>query len=234
VNRTASDPSSTATSVLSKLRAREQLQDTSSNWSVEARLHDSFSNASRDGQQFRKYALELLKATYLPKHPLPSSSDGGNEEGCFSWVCRVADFVKPSKSLDVSLYAFCLAQIHVTNLGNVSLHQCLESYSTALQHLYADLDDPERRFQEDTLAAILVLSTCEVCEQEVHTSLNETPCYSIKLSVLWHTCIALLTTFSSFLFVQLEMAGVFTQMGWRKFYSCVAQRQRVVQDGATY
>ncbi|KAI9742973.1 MAG: hypothetical protein M1818_003268 [Claussenomyces sp. TS43310] len=118
--------------------------------------------------EFRNYAVELLKATYLPKEPVSSSFNAGTSEGSFAWVYRLTDLIEPSKSLDTSLLAFCLAQLHVTGTGDASLYQCLDQYNTALQHLYSDLDDSERRFREETLAAILVLSTCElfVCPTE--------------------------------------------------------------------
>jgi hypothetical protein len=103
---------------------------------------------------------------YLPKQPVSSIYNAEMTEGSFSWVYRLAELMEPSESLDTALSAFCLTQLHVTGKDNVSLYQCLEKYNTALQHLYSDLDDSERRFREETLAAILVLSTCEVCTED--------------------------------------------------------------------
>ncbi|KAF4619074.1 hypothetical protein G7Y89_g14774 [Cudoniella acicularis] len=161
---TPSNPSSTATSVLSEIKAQQQLKDAR----TEADLHYLFSESSHNSHDFRHYAVELLKATYLPKKPISSSCNAETSEGSFSWVYRLTDLMEPSKSLDTALFAFCLAQLHITGTGNASLYQCLDQYNTALQHLYSDLDDPERQFREETLAAILVLSTCElfVCPTE--------------------------------------------------------------------
>ncbi|KAI1643514.1 uncharacterized protein F4817DRAFT_349552 [Daldinia loculata] len=161
VNRTPSCPSTTAMSVLSELRAQEGPKSASPNPKAEATLHQLFSESSHNCREFRMYAVELLEAMYLPKQSVSS-------EGSFSWVYHVTDLNEPSKSLDTALFAFCLAQLHVTGTGGPSLYQCLDQYNTALQHLYSDLADSERRFREETLAAIVVLSTCElfVCPAE--------------------------------------------------------------------
>ncbi|KAI0012625.1 hypothetical protein F4779DRAFT_567382 [Xylariaceae sp. FL0662B] len=162
VNRTPSSPSTTATSVLSDRRAQRQLRDILANPRTEADLHRLFSESSDNSREFRKYAVELLEAIYLPKQPVTGSLRPDTNEGSFSWVYRLTDLIEPSKSLDTAIFAFCLAQLHVTGASNASLYQCLDQYNTALKHLYSDLDDLERRFREETLAAILVLSTCEL------------------------------------------------------------------------
>ncbi|KAK0112808.1 hypothetical protein ONS95_014537 [Cadophora gregata] len=164
VNRTPSDPSSTATSVLSQIKAQQRLKDAKK----EADLHHLFTESSHKSRDFRHYAVELLEAIYLPKKPVSSSYNTKTSGGGFSWVYCLKDLVAPSKSLNTALFAFCLVQLHITGAGNASLYECLDQYNTALQHLYADLADPERQFLEETLAAILVLSTCElfVCPTE--------------------------------------------------------------------
>ncbi|KAI1772921.1 hypothetical protein F4818DRAFT_443804 [Hypoxylon cercidicola] len=149
VNRTPSSSSATATSVLAERRARRQAADPGS----EADLHYLFSESWHNCGEFRRYALKLLEATYLPKLHVSER---------FSWAYCLPDLLKPSKSLDTSLFAFCLSQLHVTGAGSASLYQCLDQYNTALRYLYADLDDEGRRSQEETLAAIIVLSTCEL------------------------------------------------------------------------
>lgn len=157
VNRTPSSSSATATSVLAERKALRQLKDAAlANPTSEADLHSLFSESRHSCCEFRKYAVRLLEATYLPKRPVSTS------EGSFSWAYRLSDLLKPSKALDTSLFAFCLSQLHVTGKGCASLYQCLDQYNTALRYLYADLDDPEKRSQEETLAAIIVLSTCEL------------------------------------------------------------------------
>ncbi|KAI1477455.1 hypothetical protein K445DRAFT_322768 [Daldinia sp. EC12] len=161
VNRTPSCPSTTAMSVLSGLKAQEVPKRSLPNPKAEATLHRLFSESSHSCHEFRLYAVELLEALYLPKQC-------ASGEGSFSWVYHITDLNEPSKSLDTSLFAFCLAQLHVTGTGGSTLYQCLDQYNTALQHLYSDLADSEMRFREETLAAIVVLSTCElfVCPAE--------------------------------------------------------------------
>ncbi|KAI1117883.1 hypothetical protein F5Y14DRAFT_327186 [Nemania sp. NC0429] len=160
VNRTASSLSNDAPSVLSALRTARHLNATPAGPNPEAdlcRLFSASSNSSRDSCEFRRCALELLKDTYLPRH-LSSES----RQGSFSWVYGLTDLTQTSRLLDTSLFAFCFSQLHVTGNKGISLYPCLDQYNVALQHLALDLDDPERRLQEETLAAIVVLSTCEL------------------------------------------------------------------------
>ncbi|KAI8634933.1 hypothetical protein F5Y19DRAFT_410923 [Xylariaceae sp. FL1651] len=157
VNRTPSNPSTDAPSVLAGLRTCLQLGAVSANSEPEAELRRLFSDSSSNSGHFRRYALELLQATYLPKNLSVES-----RQGSFSWVYGLADLTQPSKLLDTSLFAFCLSQFHVTKYGSTTLYHCLRQYDTALQYLALDLGDPVRILQEETLAAILVLSTCEL------------------------------------------------------------------------
>ncbi|KAI1767478.1 hypothetical protein GGR53DRAFT_112461 [Hypoxylon sp. FL1150] len=156
VNRTPSSSSTTASTVLAERRALRQLKDAPADPTSEADLHRLFSESRHNCRKFRQYAVQLLEATYLPKLPVSTT------EGSFSWAYRLSDLLKPSRSLDTSLFAFCLSQLHVTGTGSASLYECLNQYNTALHYLYDDLDDPEKRSQEETLAAIVVLSTCEL------------------------------------------------------------------------
>ncbi|KAK6950719.1 hypothetical protein Daesc_007244 [Daldinia eschscholtzii] len=149
-------------SVLSGLKAQEVPKRSLPNPKAEATLHRLFSESSHSCHEFRLYAVELLEALYLPKQC-------ASGEGSFSWVYHITDLNEPSKSLDTSLFAFCLAQLHVTGTGGSTLYQCLDQYNTALQHLYSDLADSEMRFREETLAAIVVLSTCELFTLEALT-----------------------------------------------------------------
>lgn len=127
---------------------------------IEADLRRLYSEAAHNCTLFRKYAVGILKSTYFPK-PY-RNPDVEISEGSFSWVYSLLDLAEPSQSLDTSLFAFCLVQLHVTGTGDVSLYQCLEQHSTALKYLSSGLDDSLVRSREETLAAIIVLSTCEV------------------------------------------------------------------------
>lgn len=146
--------------MLSGLRTQRELEDTLKNAKIEVDLHSWYVKASDNCAGFRKFAVGVLRTTYFPK--VYKSPDMDTSEGSFSWVYSLLDLVAPSKSLDTALYAFCLAQLHVTGTGNVSLYECLEQHTAALKHLYSDLDDPFIQSREETLAAIIVLSTFEV------------------------------------------------------------------------
>ncbi|KAH8805461.1 hypothetical protein F5884DRAFT_446736 [Xylogone sp. PMI_703] len=158
VNRTPSDPSSTAASASSEINTPRLLKDLS----TEANLRFLLSKSSHSSRDFRCYAVGLLKDTYLPRKPLASSYNVESSERGFSWVYHLAGLMEPSKALDTALFAFCLAQLHVTGKGNHSLYQCLDHYNVALHHLHSELGDPDMQMREETVAAILVLSTCEL------------------------------------------------------------------------
>ncbi|KAI1120340.1 hypothetical protein F5Y10DRAFT_258624 [Nemania abortiva] len=157
VNRTPSSPSTGAPSVLSERKAQQPPSAPPAGPKTEANLYRLFSTSSTETRKFRQYAVEVLEATYLPKHVSAES-----RQGSFSWAYGLTDLTGSSKSLDTSIFAFCLSQLYVTGAGNSSLYQCLNQYNAALQYLASDLDDPTKRIQEETLAAIVVLSTCEL------------------------------------------------------------------------
>lgn len=159
MNRTASNLSNDAPAVLSELVVLRQLRAATANPKSEVDLCRLFAASASSGnsREFRQYALEVLEDTYLPK-----TLSAESRQGSFSWVYGLPDLTRTSTLLDTSLLAFCLSQFIVTGNGNTSLYTCLGHYNVALQHLALDLDDPDRRLQEETLAAIVVLSTCEV------------------------------------------------------------------------
>lgn len=157
--------------MLSEIRAQKQLEDILMNPNIEADLHQSYSEALYQCSSFREFAVGILRATYFPK-PY-QIQDVDTSEGSFSWVYSLLDLVEPSKSLDTALFAFCLAQLHVTGTGDVGLYRCLEQHTAALEHLYSALDDPIIRSREETLAAIIVLSTFEVCTLNGQKENNE-------------------------------------------------------------
>ncbi|KAI0391861.1 hypothetical protein F5Y17DRAFT_438946 [Xylariaceae sp. FL0594] len=158
VNRTLSNPSTDAPSVLTERRDRLQpAAGSSATPDPEVELHRLFAESPRNGGRFRRYALELLQVTYLPKDLSAES-----RQGSFSWVYGLVDLIQPSQLLDTALFAFCLSQFHLTQSGSATLYHCLHQYDTALQYLALDLGDPARILQDETLAAILVLSTCEL------------------------------------------------------------------------
>ncbi|KAI1333938.1 hypothetical protein F5Y15DRAFT_430174 [Xylariaceae sp. FL0016] len=169
VNRTPSNPLTSAESVLSGCRARQSSHQVAVDPTTVTTLHQLYLDSRRDDcYPFREHAAELLKQLYLPKQSLFTALQTDTNDGSFSWVYHLSDLTLPSSSLDASLFAFCLAQLHVTGRGDISLYQCLEQYTSALQQLHVDLDSSDARVREETLAAIVTLSTCElfVCPAE--------------------------------------------------------------------
>ncbi|KAI0427920.1 hypothetical protein F5Y09DRAFT_332959 [Xylaria sp. FL1042] len=168
VNRSPSSPSTNAAEILSK--KPHQYQPSPANPGPTAEEADMLyrlfrrSDISDDNspQKFRKCAVGLLKATYLPNQHVTHAEN--TRQGSFSWVYGLEDLDKPSRSLDTALFAFCITQLHVTRTGggNTSLYECLDTYNTALQYLASDLDAPDRLAREETIAAILVLSIHEL------------------------------------------------------------------------
>lgn len=172
VNRTPSSRLSTATSVLSKLKADQERKDALVDSKTEARLRYLFSESAHNSHEFRKYAVKVLEITYLPKEQATNNLHPETSKGSIWWIYHLTDLTEPSKPLDAALFAFCLAQLHITGRGSATLYQCLDQYSAALQSLYTDLEDPNRRSREETLAAILLLSTCEVCDGDEAQHIN--------------------------------------------------------------
>lgn len=110
----------------------------------------------------RTYATELLRDYYLPKGWCHPGAIPPEEQGTFSWVYSLHSLTGPSVALDTSLFALCLTQIYLTGNGNVTLAKCLDWHNNSLQRLRHDLADPQVCMTDETLAAVIVLSTLEL------------------------------------------------------------------------
>jgi hypothetical protein len=67
-----------------------------------------------------------------------------------------------SENLDQSLLAFCAVQIYIAEPWSIPLDLALRLYSEALPGLIQILGHPHEQARDETLATIVVLSTCEV------------------------------------------------------------------------
>lgn len=67
-----------------------------------------------------------------------------------------------SDALDQALLAFCAVQIHIAEPKTISLDSASQSYHEALGLLVQKLTYASEQRKDETLAAIVVLSTCEV------------------------------------------------------------------------
>jgi hypothetical protein len=108
--------------------------------------------------RFRLQALELLKKLYLPQ---PSQADV-RESAVFSWLPILCELEGESRALDHSLFTFCVVQVAVTKTGSASVDDALQVYNDALQTLLVEIEDDGAGQSDEILAAISVLSTCEV------------------------------------------------------------------------
>lgn len=107
--------------------------------------------------QFRPDAVDLLKRLYLPKQ-----INADSVYCSYSWILHLKDLQGLSESLDTSLLALCVGQLYVTSTGPGTLEQGLALYNNAITKLRSEIEHPETRFREETVATIIVLSTCEL------------------------------------------------------------------------
>jgi hypothetical protein len=67
-----------------------------------------------------------------------------------------------SKILDQSLLAFCAVQIYIAEPWSIPVDLALRLYSESLPGLVEILGHTYEQAKDETLATIVVLSTCEV------------------------------------------------------------------------
>jgi hypothetical protein len=161
VNRTVERPSVTAATTLSEIRSHHVKNQVIHSLTIkpdyDSQLLELLS-PSCNPLDLRPRAVELLKKLYLPRE----NKDSDPQQISYAWILSIADLKEPSSALDTSLLSFCMIQIYVTGNGSAFLEKSLDLYSTALQELQANIEDPEAKFRRETLAAIAVLSTIEV------------------------------------------------------------------------
>jgi hypothetical protein len=110
----------------------------------------------------RLRAWEILKDLYLPRAVPTHNVESLAATSCYSWVHAVCHLSLESNILDRSLLAFCAIQIHIAEPLSISHEYALSLYNEAVQELIQDLEFPHERDKDETLGAILALSTCEL------------------------------------------------------------------------
>lgn len=164
VNQTPTKLCTTATSVLSDMKREENYRKLHPNLQYDQELHLLLSNVGQSSMstlEYRSVALALLKKLYLPQpRHLSRSPELGRSP--YSWLHGVCQMQGHSQALDYSLLAFSAIQVYTTRIGTASLDQALRLYTEGIERLRTDLEDPSTRFLDETVAAIVVLSTCEV------------------------------------------------------------------------
>jgi hypothetical protein len=68
----------------------------------------------------------------------------------------------PSEALDHSLVAFCAIQTRVSGQSVISYDETVQLYNQALSKIIGILGSPSAGNSDESLAAIVILSTCEV------------------------------------------------------------------------
>lgn len=165
VNRTLSEFTTTAPAAIAEARSlRLQISTNHS-----SRLLQTFRQlqASISAPQahfpgtFRLRAWDILRELYLPRTRSSDECDI-TATSCYSWVHAVCHLVPKSNFLDQALLAFCAIQIYVAEPWSISEERAQSLYSEAVQKLIERLGESDVEGRDDNLAAIVVLSTCEV------------------------------------------------------------------------
>jgi hypothetical protein len=125
------------------------------------RLQRSITDLSCSPVAFRCQAWEILKALYLP-HIQFSKEIYLSTTTPYSWVPVVCEMSLESRVLDRSLLAFCAIQVYIAEPWSIPLDLASHLYNEALSELAQNISYTEEQNKDETLAAIVVLSTCEV------------------------------------------------------------------------
>ena len=166
VHRTPARPNVTALSVVADARLQQQNRESStqSNWLgllQRMRTQLDSNESSYHTKTFRRNALSIIKSTYFPRSRVISSvADFSSTPS--SWVTAVCQLQGPSDALDHSLLAFCAIQIRLSSEPGISYDETVQLYNHALSRIIALLDSPCVDNCDESLAAIVILSTCEV------------------------------------------------------------------------
>lgn len=165
VNCTVTDPGATAVLALSKARVhriRPTPQPPSNPYEIFLGLKRNLEVSVYCPFRFRLQAWELLKQLYLPQ-PHSTLNDDLVTTTPYSWLHAVCHLSIANRVLDQSLLAFCAIQISIAEPWSISGDEASMAYSDALPELVQIIGDDKDQNTDGVLAAIAVLSTCEVC-----------------------------------------------------------------------
>ncbi|KAL7935864.1 hypothetical protein V8C35DRAFT_298433 [Trichoderma chlorosporum] len=165
VNSTPDQPNVTALSVISDAQLHQSQREQhspSSQWvRIVHRLRDQLSQPFYDTSNFRAQALRILQGIYLSHQDIAACDDNGDPTPS-SWITAVCQMQAPSSALDHALLAFCAVQVRLSGDSCLSQDETGQIYNHALSELIEDLDPRRAGNCDETLAAIVVLSTCEL------------------------------------------------------------------------
>ncbi|KAG8355342.1 hypothetical protein FVEN_g6774 [Fusarium venenatum] len=166
VHRTQARPNVYALSAVRDAKLEEhQLENSQSvDWLhvLQNMRHQLYSsNPSYKVATFRLQALSIADKIY---HPLPKVTESCEDSTSTpsSWFKAVCQMPNPSEVLDHSLLAFCAIQIRISRKSGISYGETIQLYNHALSKIISILDSPEDGGSDESLAAIIILSTCEL------------------------------------------------------------------------
>ncbi|KAH7179009.1 uncharacterized protein B0J16DRAFT_416754 [Fusarium flagelliforme] len=164
VHRTQACPNVSALSVV-----RETKSQVSISWLGLLQRMRTQLDSLYDVETFRQQALSIADGIYFPL------SKAGNSEGDStpsSWFRAVCQMKAPSEALDYSLLAFCATQIRLSGETRISYDETVELYNQAISKVISILNSPSIGNSDQSLAAIVMLSTCELFLFHASTSWN--------------------------------------------------------------
>ncbi|UKZ78863.1 hypothetical protein TrVFT333_006609 [Trichoderma virens FT-333] len=171
VNRTPDHPNVTALSVIAdaQLYQRQHHSPFSECLQIVNQLRAQLSQPFYDTTNFRSQALRVLQGIYLP-HPHINPCHNSSDPTPSHWIKAVCQMQAPSDALDHSLVAFCAVQVCLSGDSYLSQDETCQIYNHALNKVIEDLDLRRARNSDETLAAIVVLTTCELFVFPTNTS----------------------------------------------------------------
>jgi hypothetical protein len=167
VNSTLDHPNVTALSAITDTRLYQDLQHSPSSKNIRIihQLHAQLSQPLYDAPNFRSRALHILQDIYLPRPYITAcdnNSDNHSDPTPSSWIKAVCQMQAPNNALDHSLLAFCAVQVCLSGDSCLSKDEMGQVYNQALSKVIKELDPRWPGNSDETLAAIVVLTTCEV------------------------------------------------------------------------
>ncbi|KAF5690414.1 hypothetical protein FCIRC_867 [Fusarium circinatum] len=165
VHRTPTQPN---VSALSVIQSQQQ-----TNWlSLLQRMRCQInSKETYDVPTFRSQALSIAVTIYFPQGRYTTSEEDHSSTPS-SWLKAVCNMEGSSEALDHSLVAFVAIQIRLSGEVGVSYDEAIELYNHALSKVIHVLDCPCIGNNDESLAAIVILSTCELFLFHASTSWN--------------------------------------------------------------
>jgi hypothetical protein len=158
-------PSTTAQTAISQLKSQSSTSTRikpTLNWpqTLDLLAEEGF-NVSISRIGFRAEAWILLQDVYLPK-PSPLNNVDIGETNHYSWTQTACSLKGPSNALDYSLAGLCAIQVQIAETGITKTDIGHSLYIHGLQELVKELAVERETVTDEALAAIVVLSTCEV------------------------------------------------------------------------